>query len=217
MEEYLPWWLSAGALSAITVGFWLVLKRPLGVSGSWARVVMWKSDRAVREAEAPFRDNPALFKDALMEATIEEFGRERVMALLQKKHGIATDDQLEAAARARQGRFASRTPWTAHLTFLVMLAAGGLLSTAVRQDFQLHFDMGEVYTSLFGGGMGTFVTLFFGGILVGFGTQMGGGCTSGHALSGVSRLAPASIVATLTFFGTAILVSFAAHFLGGMQ
>jgi uncharacterized membrane protein YedE/YeeE len=37
------------------------------------------------------------------------------------------------------------------------------------------------------------------GLLVGLGTRLGGGCTSGHGVCGVSRLAPRSLVATLTF------------------
>ncbi|OTG77714.1 hypothetical protein B9T23_04315 [Acinetobacter terrae] len=37
------------------------------------------------------------------------------------------------------------------------------------------------------------------GLLVGFGTQMGCGCTSGHGICGISRLSKRSIVATLTF------------------
>ena len=37
------------------------------------------------------------------------------------------------------------------------------------------------------------------GLLVGFGTRLGGGCTSGHGVCGVSRLSKRSIVATLTF------------------
>lgn len=37
------------------------------------------------------------------------------------------------------------------------------------------------------------------GILVGFGTVMGGGCTSGHGVCGISRLSPRSIVATIIF------------------
>lgn len=39
----------------------------------------------------------------------------------------------------------------------------------------------------------------FGGLLVGFGTTVGNGCTSGHGVCGVSRLSPRSIVATVTF------------------
>ena len=37
------------------------------------------------------------------------------------------------------------------------------------------------------------------GLLVGFGTRLGGGCTSGHGVCGVARLSPRSIVATLAF------------------
>jgi uncharacterized membrane protein YedE/YeeE len=37
------------------------------------------------------------------------------------------------------------------------------------------------------------------GVLVGIGTRLAGGCTSGHGVCGVSRLSPRSIVATITF------------------
>lgn len=47
------------------------------------------------------------------------------------------------------------------------------------------------------------------GALVGYGAKLSGGCTSGNGLSGVSSLSPASLAATCTFFGTAIVISFA--------
>jgi uncharacterized membrane protein YedE/YeeE len=50
--------------------------------------------------------------------------------------------------------------------------------------------------------------LFVGGVLVGFGTRLAGGCSSGHGLSGCGRLRPVSILATAVFFGAAVLVSF---------
>lgn len=40
------------------------------------------------------------------------------------------------------------------------------------------------------------------GLIVGFGTQLGNGCTSGHGVCGTSRLSPRSIVATGTFMAT---------------
>ena len=43
------------------------------------------------------------------------------------------------------------------------------------------------------------------GLLVGFGTRLGSGCTSGHGLCGVARLSKRSIVATVVFFGVAML------------
>ncbi len=56
------------------------------------------------------------------------------------------------------------------------------------------------------------------GLLVGFGTRLGNGCTSGHGVCGMSRLSPRSIVATATFIATgAIVVYFVNHVLGGIQ
>ncbi len=54
------------------------------------------------------------------------------------------------------------------------------------------------------------------GLLVGFGTRLGGGCTSGHGVCGIARLSPRSITATAVFMTTAILVvTFTRHVLGG--
>ena len=44
------------------------------------------------------------------------------------------------------------------------------------------------------------------GLLVGFGTRLGSGCTSGHGICGIARLSPRSIVATVTFVAVAMLV-----------
>ena len=46
------------------------------------------------------------------------------------------------------------------------------------------------------------------GLFVGFGTQLGGGCTSGHGVCGISRFSPRSIVATMTFMATGALAAF---------
>jgi len=57
--------------------------------------------------------------------------------------------------------------------------------------------------------------LLGGGLLVGFGTQMGSGCTSGHGVCGIARLSRRSIVATLVFMGAAIVTVFVTrHLLG---
>jgi uncharacterized membrane protein YedE/YeeE len=47
------------------------------------------------------------------------------------------------------------------------------------------------------------------GLLVGFGTQLAGGCTSGHGVCGLSRVSRRSIVAVLSFMSTAALTTFA--------
>lgn len=48
--------------------------------------------------------------------------------------------------------------------------------------------------------------LIVAGLLVGFGSRLGSGCTSGHGVCGLSRLSLRSLVATLAFMATAILV-----------
>ncbi|XZG70247.1 YeeE/YedE family protein [Chitinibacteraceae bacterium HSL-7] len=58
--------------------------------------------------------------------------------------------------------------------------------------------------------------LIAGGLIVGFGTRMGSGCTSGHGVCGLSRLSPRSLVATLVFMATGFITVFIVrHLLGG--
>ena len=49
------------------------------------------------------------------------------------------------------------------------------------------------------------------GLLVGFGTQLGNGCTSGHGVCGLSRLSPRSLVATLVFMAAGFVTVFLAR------
>ncbi len=53
---------------------------------------------------------------------------------------------------------------------------------------------------------GSLPLLIAGGLLVGFGTRLGSGCTSGHGVCGISRFSKRSILATATFMGIAIAV-----------
>jgi uncharacterized membrane protein YedE/YeeE len=54
------------------------------------------------------------------------------------------------------------------------------------------------------------------GLLVGIGTQLGGGCTSGHGVCGIGRLSKRSIVATVVFMGTGMITTYVVmHPLGG--
>jgi uncharacterized membrane protein YedE/YeeE len=53
-----------------------------------------------------------------------------------------------------------------------------------------------------------FVSIVGGGFLVGFGTAYAGGCTSGHAISGLAALDRASLVATIAFFAGGLICSY---------
>jgi uncharacterized protein len=58
--------------------------------------------------------------------------------------------------------------------------------------------------------------VIIGGLLVGFGTRLGSGCTSGHGVCGIARLSPRSLVATLAFMGAGFAIVFVLrHVLGG--
>lgn len=57
--------------------------------------------------------------------------------------------------------------------------------------------------------------LIVAGLLVGFGTRLGNGCTSGHGVCGIGRLSPRSIAATLTFMATAVVTVFVMRHLVG--
>src|SRR5438093_11790348 len=58
--------------------------------------------------------------------------------------------------------------------------------------------------------------LLLAGLLVGFGTRVANGCTSGHGVCGMARLSPRSIAATLTFMASGALTVFVMrHVLGG--
>jgi len=60
---------------------------------------------------------------------------------------------------------------------------------------------------------GSLTLLIAGGVLVGIGSQLGSGCTSGHGVCGISRLSKRSMLATLTFMAVAILVVTVSHHL----
>jgi uncharacterized protein len=89
------------------------------------------------------------------------------------------------------------------LAFLIGLLVGGFsyyLFPSIQFTLRTHYPV---------------FLLFFGGVLVGFGTRMGSGCTSGHGVCGMARLSKRSIVATITFMLTAIItVAILRHGLG---
>ena len=58
------------------------------------------------------------------------------------------------------------------------------------------------------------IILILGGLLVGYGTQLGSGCTSGHGICGIGRLSIRSIVGTCFFVGSGVLTVFITKSLG---
>ncbi len=86
--------------------------------------------------------------------------------------------------------------------FIFGMLAGGFLLKIIMPE-------------AFSGGLPTQVwTLVIAGLLVGLGTVLGSGCTSGHGVCGTSRLSPRSLAATLTFIFAGVLAVFVFRKLG---
>ncbi|MFN2100066.1 YeeE/YedE family protein [Altererythrobacter sp. MF3-039] len=89
----------------------------------------------------------------------------------------------------------------------VGLAPAGMERSAAWA-FVIGLPLGALIILLIKGGLtASFanpVLLGIAGIIVGFGTRLGSGCTSGHGVCGVSRLSQRSLVATITFMATGI-------------
>lgn len=81
-------------------------------------------------------------------------------------------------------------PWK--LAFLAGLVAGPLLYELGGATVALHLQAHGVW-------------LLVAGVLVGFGTRVGAGCTSGHGVCGLARRSPRSLAATVIFMSVAIL------------
>ena len=103
---------------------------------------------------------------------------------------------------------------------------GGLLSAASDRAWRLAFIAGLMAVALIGPMFGTpsaarlsssnLVLYAVAGLLVGFGSRMGNGCTSGHGVCGFARISSRSMVATLVFMGAAVVtVALVRHGFGG--
>ena len=104
---------------------------------------------------------------------------------------------------ARAFRIADQgPPWLQAVGFLVGLQSGALIiSLALRAP---PITITSSAPLLIGGGL-----------LVGFGTRLGNGCTSGHGVCGLARLSPRSIAATAAFMAAGIATVFVVrHLLG---
>lgn len=89
------------------------------------------------------------------------------------------------------------------IAFLMGLAVGGLLLiNLLPETLAAPEDRSSVLVAT-------------AGVLVGFGTRLGNGCTSGHGICGLSRFSRRSLVATLTFMTTGFATATLLGILGG--
>jgi uncharacterized protein len=94
--------------------------------------------------------------------------------------------------------------WLWRVVFLSGLVAGGALMMPMLPE------------SFRGAPHANPTILVAAGLLVGFGTRLGNGCTSGHGVCGVSRFAPRSLVATASFMLSGVVTVLVARHLFGV-
>jgi uncharacterized protein len=106
-----------------------------------------------------------------------------------------------AATAVRIG--SGSTPWAQAVCFILGLPIGACLVA----NFVRHPEI--IVTS-------SAPRLAIAGILVGFGTRLANGCTSGHGVCGIARLSPRSLAATATFMALGIATVFLVRHIAGV-
>ena len=94
--------------------------------------------------------------------------------------------------------------------------SAGLLTIGGDKGWRLAFIAGLIAAPLLGALVGhpmpppdmpgSWTIVIVAGLLVGFGVRLAGGCTSGHGICGIARFSPRSVVATVVFVFTAMVV-----------
>jgi uncharacterized protein len=93
------------------------------------------------------------------------------------------------------------------LQFLGGLILGGLLSALLGGGWQPTWELGMFDTVIGWGAGAKLLWMFTGGLLIGFGTRLAGGCTSGHGIFGISNLELPSLVSTASFMLAGIITT----------
>jgi uncharacterized membrane protein YedE/YeeE len=95
------------------------------------------------------------------------------------------------------------------LWWMAGLLCAGLLAWGLGSAGTGGIDLPGFNETFVGWSLGAKAALLaFGGVLIGFGTRMSGGCTSGHAIFGISQRQLPSVYATLVFFAVGMAASF---------
>jgi uncharacterized membrane protein YedE/YeeE len=105
----------------------------------------------------------------------------------------------------RQTSVVSGRVW--RLPFLGGLVLGGFASAATGGGWTPTWALGMLDHALALGPLSKLIWMFVGGVFIGFGTRLGGGCTSGHGIFGVSNFERPSLVTMMSFMAGGIVTT----------
>jgi hypothetical protein len=170
----------------------LLSGRMLGVSSAFGSLF---------ERREPTRANLSELEAALLAETEAEFGPA-------PKPAERQDSNALARLRAETERFRP--------VFLLGIVLGGAVVSVLQGRFAVVSTLGAQFDARYGSfGLLPALLLLGSGMLIGLGTRLAGGCTSGHGISGVARAQPGSLLTTVVFWCTALFVAWCFVWLGG--
>jgi uncharacterized protein len=181
-EPFWSWWQGGVAVGIVATLYPLLTGRLLGVSSVYAT---WFKPRQPAEPEL------SELEAALLAETEAEFGPQ--------------PSAVEAPSRLARLRAEAER---ARPVFLVGMVLGPALLLAQSGTLELSWTLGERFDLRYGDfGPLPLAVLAGAGVLIGFGTRVAGGCTSGHGISGIARGERGSLLSTLVFWSTALAVA----------
>jgi hypothetical protein len=130
-----------------------------------------------------------------------------LLYLTNRRLGISTGFESVCALVSRQpyfrrGELFGKGSW--RLPFLAGLLAGGLISAWLAGGVEPSWSLGRFDARIASSPAVKSAWMFAGGLLIGFGTRLAGGCTSGHGIFGVANFEKASWVSTASFMAAGI-------------
>ena len=93
------------------------------------------------------------------------------------------------------------------LPFVGGLVLGGFLSAVLGGGWEPTWALGMFDHTIGFGPAGKLAWMFAGGLFIGFGTRLGGGCTSGHGIFGLSNFELPSLVTTISFMAGGVVTT----------
>ena len=105
-----------------------------------------------------------------------------------------------------RGSYADNLNW--RLWFILGIPLGGFIAALSSPgSIELSFSLGSLYDSVLPSSLWLKLPLLlFAGVMIGYGSRLAGGCTSGHSISGMALLNPPSIAASVGFFAGGIIM-----------
>jgi uncharacterized membrane protein YedE/YeeE len=133
-----------------------------------------------------------------------------LLLVASRRLGISTgfEDVCSLVIRVpyfRRSAVSSGRVW--RLPLLAGLVIGGFISAVAGGGWEPTWDLGIFDQAIGLGPAGKVVWMFAAGLLIGFGTRLAGGCTSGHGIFGLANFEAPSLVTTIAFMAAGIVTT----------